>query len=106
LINTNVATTNVANTNVAGTTILRGGSYPVAAAPGTAATAGAVAAGTAAVATGVTAPRAYTTAVAALPCDPHLLWVNDITYYRCDSTWYTRSYVDGNIAYVVNNPPG
>jgi hypothetical protein len=53
-----------------------------------------------------TAPRAYGTAVAALPCNASSMSVNDITYYQCGSTWFTRSYVDGNVAYVVTNPPG
>jgi hypothetical protein len=65
----------------------------------TAATAGAVAAGTAAVV------RARTTAVTALPCSADPILVNGVTYYQCDSTWFTRSYVDGNVAYVVTNPP-
>ncbi|HEX3418514.1 MAG TPA: hypothetical protein VHT21_19230 [Stellaceae bacterium] len=100
LINTNVVNANIANTNVADTTILRGGGDPVAAVPGTVATAGAVAAGTAAVA------RARTTAVAALPCSADPVLVNGITYYKCDWTWFTRSYIDGDVAYVVTNPPG
>jgi hypothetical protein len=106
LISTNVASTSVANTNVANTTILRGGGYAVAAAPGTAAAAGAIAAGPAGVVSPVTAPRAYGTAWAALPCNASSMSVNDITYYQCGSTWFTRSYVDGNVAYVVTNPPG
>ena len=98
--------TNVANTNVGDTTILRGGGYAVAAAPGTAVGVGAVVAGPAGVASPATGPRAYGTAVAALPCDASSMSVNGITYYQCDSTWFTRSYVDGNVAYVVTNPPG
>jgi hypothetical protein len=105
LISTSVASTSVANTNVGDTTVLRGGGYPVAAAPGTAATAGAAAAGPAGVVSPVTGPRAYGTAWAALPCSASLTVVNDITYYQCGSTWFTRSYVDGNLAYVATNPP-
>jgi hypothetical protein len=100
VINTNVASTNIACTNVANTTILRGGGDPVAAVPGTVATAGAVAAGTAAVA------GARTSAVAALPCSTDQVLVNGIHYSQCGSTWFTRSYVDGNVAHVVTNPPG
>jgi hypothetical protein len=112
LINTNVGNTNVAATSGADTTILRGGGYPVAAAPGTTAaagavaSAGAVAAGPAGVVSPVTGSRAYGTAWAALPCNASSMSVNGITYYQCDATWFTRSYVDGNVAYVVSNPPG
>jgi hypothetical protein len=93
--------TNVANTSIGGTTILRGGGYPVAVAPGTA-----VAAGPDGVISPATASRAYGTAWAVLPCNASSMPVNGTTYYQCDSTWFTRSYVDGNVAYVVTNPPG
>jgi hypothetical protein len=105
LINTNVANTNVANTNVGDTTVLRGGGYPVAVAPGTAVAAGAVAADPAGVVSRAAGPRAYGNAWAALPCNASSMSVNGITYYQCGSTWFTRSYVDGNVAYVVTNSP-
>jgi hypothetical protein len=44
--------------------------------------------------------------VAGLPCSASPYAVNGISYYQCGSTWYTRSYVDGNVAYVVTGPPG
>jgi len=53
-----------------------------------------------------TGPLAYTTAWAALPCSASVMVVNGVSYYQCGSMWYTRSYVDGNVAYVVTNPPG
>jgi hypothetical protein len=98
---TSVASTSVANANVGDTTVLRGGGSPVAGAPGTAA-----AAGPDGVVSPVTEPRAYGTAWAALPCSASLTVVSGVSYYQCGSTWFTRSYVDGNIAYVVTNPPG
>ena len=102
MISTNVGNSSVANTNVADTTVLRGGGYPVAAAPGTPATTGAGAVGAPA------APirRGYGTAWATLPCAASSMTVNEVTYYQCGSTWFTRSFVDGNLAYVVTNPPG
>jgi hypothetical protein len=105
-INTNVANANVAATNVGDTTVLRRGGYPVTAAPGTAATARAVVAGPAEVVSPATGPGAYRTALAALPCSASLMVVNSVNYYQCGSSWFTRSYVDGNVAYVVTNPPG
>jgi len=45
-------------------------------------------------------------AVATLPCSANPYAVSGIYYYQCGSTWYTRSYVDGNVAYVVTGPPG
>ncbi len=31
--------------------------------------------------------------------------IGDSTYYHCDSTWYTRSYKDGDVVYVVTSAP-
>jgi hypothetical protein len=31
--------------------------------------------------------------------------VNGVNYYQCGPTWFTRNYVDGDVAYVATNPP-
>jgi len=40
-----------------------------------------------------------------LPCAPTTVVVGGTTYYQCGSAWYVRSYSDGEIAYVIVNPP-
>jgi len=49
-----------------------------------------------------------TTYSSGLPCNSaEEVHVNGTKYYKCDNTWYTRSYVDGNVSYVsVAAPPG
>jgi hypothetical protein len=98
----------VSNTNISNTNVVRGGAYaggyyaggyPV----GAAAVTTAAVAGTAAVAYSASNPG-Y--AVAALPCSASPYAWNGISYYQCGSNWYTRSYVNGNVAYVVTGPPG
>lgn len=40
-----------------------------------------------------------------LPCKPLVMAMGGTTYYVCDSVWYTRAYVDGDVAYtIVPNP--
>jgi hypothetical protein len=39
------------------------------------------------------------------PCTPTTVVVEGVTYYRCDSTWYTRAYQGGDVTYVVVGPP-
>jgi hypothetical protein len=98
----------VGNTNISNTNVVRGGAYaggyygggyPV----GAAAVTTAAVAGTAALAYSASNPG-Y--AVAGLPCSASPYGWNGVSYYQCGSTWYTRSYVDGNVAYVVTGPPG
>jgi len=50
------------------------------------------------------ASQSYATAT--LPCSASPYSMHGTYYYQCGSTWYTRSYVDGNVAYVVTGPPG
>jgi hypothetical protein len=45
------------------------------------------------------------TAVAELPCAASPVNVSDVSFYQCGSTWYTRAYVSGSLAYVVSSPP-
>ena len=73
-----------------------GGAYPYG-------TAAAVAAGTAvgvAVGTAVATPPYWT-----LSCTPTTVVVGGTTYYQCGSAWYVRGYSDGEVAYVMVNPP-
>ncbi|SEP41302.1 hypothetical protein SAMN02990966_05876 [Rhodospirillales bacterium URHD0017] len=73
---------------------------------GTAAVVGAAAANASAPAP-VYAEPATVTAVAVLPCDAAPVNYNDISFYQCGSTWFTRAYVSGSVAYVVSSaPPG
>ena len=63
--------------------------------------AGAAIAGTAiAVGTAITA-----SAYAAQSCTPTTVVAGGTSYYLCGSTWYTRAYSGGDVAYVVVNPP-
>jgi hypothetical protein len=72
---------------------------------GTAAAVGAaVGAGTAAAPAPVVAEPTMT-AVAELPCAASPVNVSDVSFYQCGSTWYTRAYVSGSLAYVVSSPP-
>ena len=82
------------------------GANPVAAAAvvGTAAYVGAAAGSTTASAPAYAAPPTVT-AVAALPCDIGPVYYQDISFYQCGSTWFTRAYVSGSVAYVVSSPP-
>lgn len=71
---------------------------------------GAVAAGTAvavgAYAVGRASATPTTTYVVDAPCDPLTpVHVNGVSYYRCGSSWYTRSYVGGDIVYSLSAPP-
>ena len=53
-------------------------------------------------AVGAAATRTYVTT---LPCDYTTAFINGSTYYQCGSTWYSRGYVNGNVTYVVVQPP-
>jgi hypothetical protein len=44
---------------------------------------------------------AYVTYV---PCSTTVV-IDDLTYYHCDSTWYTRSYKGGDVVYIVTLAP-
>jgi hypothetical protein len=44
-------------------------------------------------------------AVAELPCAAQPVHVNEVAFYQCGSTWFTRAYVSGSVAYVVSSPP-
>jgi hypothetical protein len=50
-------------------------------------------------------PAGRVTAVAALPCSAAPVQVNEVAFYQCNSTWFTRAYISGNVAYVVSSPP-
>jgi hypothetical protein len=42
-----------------------------------------------------------------LPCTPTVVIVSGTSYYQCGATWYNRSYIDGDLTYVVvGTPPG
>ncbi len=41
----------------------------------------------------------------ALSCASSAIVVDGVTYYHCGPTWYSRAYTDGNVTYVVVNPP-
>ncbi len=43
--------------------------------------------------------------VTALPCSPILVTMNGTSFYQCGTTWYNRTYVSGNLSYVVVDPP-
>jgi hypothetical protein len=62
--------------------------------------------GAAAVTTAVVAGTAAAAYSASLPCSASPYAWNGVSYYQCGSSWYTRSYVNGNVAYVVTGPPG
>jgi len=58
-------------------------------------------------ATATPAPVVNNTYVTVLPCSPAVVTVSGTSYYRCDNTWYNRSYVNGAVSYVtVAAPPG
>jgi hypothetical protein len=47
-----------------------------------------------------------TTYVTALPCgSPEVVTVDNTSYYRCDSSWYNRTYVDGELNYFLVDAP-
>ena len=56
-------------------------------------------------ATATPAPVVNNTYVTVLPCSPAVVTVSGTSYYRCDSTWYNRSYVNGTVSYVTVAPP-
>jgi hypothetical protein len=39
-----------------------------------------------------------------VPCSTTVV-IDDITYYHCDSTWYTRGYKGGDVVYIVTSAP-
>lgn len=45
------------------------------------------------------------TALASLPCEARITVANGISYYQCDTTWYTRAYEGDNVVYVPSGPP-
>jgi hypothetical protein len=54
------------------------------------------------VAVGAVARSNYVTT---LSCTPSIVVANGITYYNCESTWYTRGNVSGEVVYVVATAP-
>jgi hypothetical protein len=54
------------------------------------------------VAVGAVASSNY---VVTLSCTPTIVVANGVTYYNCDSTWYTRGNVSGEVVYVVATAP-
>jgi hypothetical protein len=40
-----------------------------------------------------------------LDCTPTVIDLGDTTYYQCGSAWYVRVYSNGEVAYVMVNPP-
>jgi hypothetical protein len=44
-------------------------------------------------------------AVQSLPCEMTAVSVQGVTYYRCGSSWYQRAFTNGEVTYVVINPP-
>ena len=102
----------VGNTNINNTNVVRGGAYPAAgggyyaggARPYAGYGAAAVTAG--AVTAGVVAAGTAAAYSASLPCSASPYAWNGASYYQCGSSWYTRGYVNGNVAYVVTGPPG
>jgi hypothetical protein len=45
--------------------------------------------------------RVYTS----LPCTGEAVVVDGVTYYRCSSTWYTRTFSRGDVTYAVVDAP-
>jgi hypothetical protein len=43
--------------------------------------------------------------VVTLSCTPTIVVANGVTYYNCDSTWYTRGNVSGDVVYVIGTAP-
>ena len=54
------------------------------------------------VAVGAVASSNYVTN---LSCTPTVVVVNNMTYYNCNSNWYTRGNVSGNVVYIVATVP-
>jgi cysteinyl-tRNA synthetase len=40
-----------------------------------------------------------------LPCTTSPLHVNEVAFYQCGTTWFTRAYIGGSVSYVVTGPP-
>jgi hypothetical protein len=40
-----------------------------------------------------------------LPCTGETVVVGGVTYWRCDSTWYSRTFSGGDVTYVVVSAP-
>ena len=40
-----------------------------------------------------------------LACTPTAVTVGSTTYYQCGSAWYMRAYNNGEVAYLMSNPP-
>jgi hypothetical protein len=53
------------------------------------------------VAVGAAASRNYVTYV---PCG-NTVFVNGVTYYNCDSTWYSRGSEGGSVVYIITSAP-
>jgi hypothetical protein len=51
------------------------------------------------------AVAAQPTYVTVLPCTPTMVSVNDVTYYQCGTSWYSRGYVGGSVTYIVVDQP-
>lgn len=45
------------------------------------------------------------TAFRSLTCTPTVVIVNGVSYYSCNSVWYSRRYVSGSVTYVVVTAP-
>ena len=55
-------------------------------------------------AVGVAATTVY---IVNLPCTTTAVVVDDVSYYKCSSTWYKRGYSGSQVVYVaVDAPPG
>lgn len=44
-------------------------------------------------------------AFGSLSCASSTVIVNNVTYYRCGSDWYSRAYSGGNVTYIVVDAP-
>jgi hypothetical protein len=42
--------------------------------------------------------------VTSVPCRTTVI-VNNVTYYNCNSTWYSRGYEGGEVVYIVTSAP-
>jgi hypothetical protein len=51
------------------------------------------------------AAAATPTYVTVLPCTPTVVVVGGASYYQCGATWYNRTYVSGNVSYLIVDAP-
>jgi hypothetical protein len=50
------------------------------------------------------AAAASTNYVYSVPCSTTVI-VNNVTYYHCDSTWYSRGYEGDEVVYIITSAP-